>query len=63
MFGGFCKNYEYTYNDLFINQDFKGGSSYLGFAYSADINQDERSTFLFGEEEPNIVEFEVYEII
>ncbi|CAD8195743.1 unnamed protein product [Paramecium octaurelia] len=49
-------------NDLMIESDFKQGHSNLGYGYQWDQCEDTYSNHLFGQNEPNIIECEIYEL-
>ncbi|CAD8125460.1 unnamed protein product [Paramecium sonneborni] len=50
-------------HDIYIRQDFNGGYSNLGHSYQWDQYQNVKSTHLFGQQTPNIVECEIFQVI
>ncbi|CAD8153613.1 unnamed protein product [Paramecium pentaurelia] len=50
-------------HDISIYSDFKSGYSKIGDTYQCNNYQDKQSSYLFGQDKPNIIECEVYELI
>ncbi|CAD8129022.1 unnamed protein product [Paramecium sonneborni] len=50
-------------HDLQMNSDFQTGFSYLGNTYQCDQGLGLQNIYLFGQAQPNIQEFEVFELI